>query len=165
MSLLLKDEDPLNPINEVWEKNAVMHIASLWKENKDTSFLQKLLPDLDIPLGDLKLDVNYMVGRSIEDELQAESKANAYVVALSYFLMLLYISVGLGKFPDKIGNTFGVGIIGVFLVIVSVVSGYATLSYMGIKASLICLEVIPFLILAIGVDNMFIIAQAVDRQD
>lgn len=78
--------------------------------------------------------------------------------------MLLYISVGLGRFPNKIGNTFGVGLVGVFLVIVSVVAGYATLSYLNIKASLICLEVIPFLILAIGVDNMFIIAQAVDRQ-
>lgn len=162
--MLLKNEDQINPINDIWEKKAVMKTAKLWKDNEDTGFLQELLPDLEIQKKKLNLTLNYMVGRSIQDELEVESSQNAFIVALSYILMLFYISIGLGKFPSKVGNTFGMGIVGVLLVAVSVVSGYASLAFIGHKASLICLEVLPFLILAIGVDNMFIIAQAVDRQ-
>lgn len=38
------------------------------------------------------------------------------------------------------------------------------ISFLGIGFTMISGEVIPFLILAIGVDNMFIIKSAIDRQ-
>lgn len=37
-------------------------------------------------------------------------------------------------------------------------------SLVGVSATLIILEVIPFLVLAVGVDNMFILANAARRQ-
>lgn len=69
VSMLLRDQDDINPINELWEKNSVQRIAQLWTDSADNQFLRDILPDYDIPLGPLKLSVNYMVGRSIEDEL------------------------------------------------------------------------------------------------
>ena len=47
----------------------------------------------------------------------------------------------------------------------SAIVGYGGTAYLGVQSSMISLEVIPFLILAIGVDNMFIIAQAVQREE
>ena len=78
--------------------------------------------------------------------------------------MLIYVTFSLGHIPSKYGRpTYLIGIIGILIVAISVLIGYGATSYLGVKASMISLEVIPFLILAIGVDNMFIITQAVNR--
>ena len=53
-----------------------------------------------------------------------------------------------------------VGFIGVLLVLLAVLAAIGTLSYIGIAASLIILEVVPFLVLAVGVDNLFIIVHS-----
>ena len=80
--------------------------------------------------------------------------------------MLFYVTFSLGNVPSKPGKpTWIIGVCGIFIVILSVVIGYACTSYLGVPSSMISLEVIPFLILAIGVDNMFIITQAVEREN
>lgn len=55
---------------------------------------------------------------------------------------------------------FFVGLVGVGLVLLAVVGSIGLLSYMGIAGSLIILEVVPFLVLAVGVDNLFIIVHS-----
>lgn len=79
--------------------------------------------------------------------------------------MLIYVTLSLGRYPRRFGSpSLFIGLFGIFLVMVSVLIGYAAVSYLQVKSSLISLEVIPFLILAIGVDNMFIICQAIARE-
>lgn len=51
------------------------------------------------------------------------------------------------------------GLTGVLIVLLSVVSSLGIFSYLGVPATLIIIEVIPFLVLAVGVDNIFIIVQ------
>lgn len=53
--------------------------------------------------------------------------------------------------------TLGLG--GVLIVLASVASAIGVWSYAGVPATLIIIEVIPFLVLAIGVDNIFILVQ------
>lgn len=48
---------------------------------------------------------------------------------------------------------------GVLIVLASVASSLGLFSYFGVPATLIIVEVIPFLVLAVGVDNIFIIVQ------
>ncbi len=55
---------------------------------------------------------------------------------------------------------FFVGLVGVGLVLLAVVASIGILSYMGVAGSLIILEVVPFLVLAVGVDNLFIIVHS-----
>ena len=50
-----------------------------------------------------------------------------------------------------------IGFIGVVMVLVAVVSSIGLLSYIGVMNTLIILEVVPFLVLAVGVDNFFIL--------
>ena len=74
LTFLLNNQDDTNPISEQWEQQAIINTANLWKSNTDTSFIQGLLPDLQIPTVPLTLGMNYMVGSSIPDELKAEGK-------------------------------------------------------------------------------------------
>ncbi|CAL8142438.1 unnamed protein product [Orchesella dallaii] len=52
---------------------------------------------------------------------------------------------------------------GVFLVLLSVTASIGLFSFAGVPATLIVMEVVPFLVLAVGVDNIFIIVQTYDR--
>ena len=48
--------------------------------------------------------------------------------------------------------------------LLSVTASIGLLSFCGIKSTLIIIEVIPFLVLAVGVDNIFILVQAFHRE-
>ena len=75
--------------------------------------------------------------------------------------MFIYISISLGKFYNCVKSNFLLSLIGIIYLISAVFIGFSILGFLKIKASLITLEVIPFLILAIGVDNMFLIYHSV----
>ena len=75
--------------------------------------------------------------------------------------MVIYISLSLGTFYNKVKSNFLLSIFGIIFILTAVFMGYAVTGYYEIKASLISLEVIPFLILAIGVDNMFLIYHSI----
>lgn len=77
--------------------------------------------------------------------------------------MFVYISLSLGTFYNCVKSNFLLSLVGMFYILASVMIGYAVCGFLDIKASLISLEVIPFLILAIGVDNMFLIYYSVMR--
>jgi len=57
------------------------------------------------------------------------------------------------------------GLCGVVIVLLSVTASIGLLSFLGVKSTLIIVEVIPFLVLAVGVDNIFILVQAFQRQE
>jgi Niemann-Pick C1 protein len=51
------------------------------------------------------------------------------------------------------------GVAGITIVMLSVFSSLGIFSYFGVPATLIIIEVVPFLVLAVGVDNIFILVQ------
>ncbi|KIO31040.1 glycoside hydrolase family 61 protein [Tulasnella calospora MUT 4182] len=62
-------------------------------------------------------------------------------------------------------SKFMLGLFGIILVIVSVSTSVGLFSFLGVKVTLIIAEVIPFLVLAVGVDNVFILVHELDRQN
>jgi predicted RND superfamily exporter protein len=94
---------------------------------------------------------------------QEETAQNTWVVAASYLCMLAYISVALGRCPDLVRSRFLLGLLGIAIVLASLAAALGLLAFLGLHTTLIVWEVVPFLILAIGVDNMFIISREFDR--
>ena len=106
------------------------------------------------------LKVHYLAERSISDELNHETDDNILYVVFSYIAMFIYVSIAIGTFPSKLHTRFLVGLGGIAIVVSSAGVSIGVTAWGGLDMSMISVEVIPFLILAIGVDNMFIISTA-----
>lgn len=139
------------------------------------------------------MTISFSTERSVQDELDRESKSDVYTILISYMAMFLYITLTLGNYSifdrkskssdgsDKyvrrsvlrrciscfesfmVDMKFSLGIAGVAIVMLSVSASIGFFSYLSVKATLIIFEVIPFLVLAVGVDNIFILVQNYQR--
>ncbi|XP_065652325.1 NPC intracellular cholesterol transporter 1 isoform X2 [Hydra vulgaris] len=145
--------DKENEKAEAWEKVFLEHVRE-WKEN--------VAPKLGV-------SVAYSSERSVQDEIARTSESDVVTILVSYVLMFLYIAVGLGQFKSMkrvlVDSKITVGITGVVIVLLSVTASLGVFSYAGVSATLIIIEVIPFLVLAVGVDNIFILVQALQWDD
>lgn len=113
------------------------------------------------------MDIAFTSERSIEDELDRESQSDVVTILISYIIMFAYIAVSLGQINDcgrlLIDSKVTLGLGGVLIVLASVVSSVGLFGFAGLPATLIIIEVIPFLVLAVGVDNIFILVQTHQR--
>ena len=65
----------------------------------------------------------------------------------------------------SVNSRFSLGLFGIIIVLVAVSSSVGFFSLLGVRVTLIIAEVIPFLVLAVGVDNVFILVHELDRQN
>ena len=96
------------------------------------------------------LRASYMAERSISDALVIVDNQNQFVVVVSYCAMFIYIIFALGKFPHPLAMRSSLGLQGVIIVILSVLSSLGMWTMAGGHITMIVNEVVPFLILAIG---------------
>ena len=108
------------------------------------------------------MDVAFTSERSVEDELNRETYSDVATIAVSYIIMFIYITLALGQYSSFslsgffIESKITLGLFGVMIVILSVFASMGIFSLIGVPATLIIFEIIPFLVLAVGVDNIFI---------
>lgn len=114
------------------------------------------------------MDVAFKAERSIEDELEASSHSDVVTISISYVIMFLYVASALGHIQSwrnwLVDCKITLGIGGVLIVLASVISAVGIFGFVGVPATLIIIEVLPFLVLAIGVDNIFILVQSYQRE-
>jgi Niemann-Pick C1 protein len=121
----------------------------------------------------LRLSFNTEI--SLQQELNKGTNTDAKIVVVSYIIMFLYASLALGsttltvrsilRNPANalVQSKFMLGIVGIIIVLMSVSASVGLFSAAGIKVTLIIAEVIPFLVLAVGVDNIFLIVHEFER--
>ncbi|KAG5030500.1 hypothetical protein JHK85_014482 [Glycine max] len=134
----------------------------------EKTFIQLVKDELLLMVQSRNLTLAFSSESSVEEELKRESTADAITILVSYLVMFAYISLTLGDtlHPSSfyISSKVMLGLSGVILVMLSVLGSVGFFSVLGVKSTLIIMEVIPFLVLAVGVDNMCILVHAVKRQ-
>ncbi|XP_046525061.1 NPC1-like intracellular cholesterol transporter 1 isoform X1 [Equus quagga] len=104
--------------------------------------------------------VTFMAERSLEDEINRTTFQDLPIFAVSYIVIFLYISLALGSYSSwrrvRVDSKATLGLGGVAVVLGAVVAAMGFFSYLGIPSSLVILQVVPFLVLAVGADNIFI---------
>ncbi len=137
--------------------------------------LQNILRTAQQEAMDRGLRLSFSTGRSLEEELNETTNTDAKIVVISYIIMFLYASLALGSTTLSVrsilhnpanalvASKFTLGVIGIVIVLMSVSASVGLFSACGIKVTLIIAEVIPFLVLAVGVDNIFLIVHEFER--
>ncbi|XP_021045153.1 patched domain-containing protein 3 isoform X2 [Mus pahari] len=105
-----------------------------------------------------EIEVVYFTSLSRQLEFEATSKTVIPLFHLAYILIILFAVVSCSRL-DCIRNKMCVAIFGVFSVAMSVVSGFGLMLHLGVPFVIIVANS-PFLILGVGVDDMFIMISA-----
>ncbi|XP_034681127.1 NPC intracellular cholesterol transporter 1 [Vitis riparia] len=134
----------------------------------EKAFVQLVKDELLSMVQSRNLTLSFSSESSIEEELKRESTADVITISISYLVMFAYISITLGDVSHLssfyVSSKVLLGLSGVIVVMLSVLGSVGFFSAIGVKSTLIIMEVIPFLVLAVGVDNMCILVHAVKRQ-
>ncbi|XP_055384891.1 NPC intracellular cholesterol transporter 1 homolog 1b isoform X2 [Condylostylus longicornis] len=115
------------------------------------------------------LDIAFSAERSIQDAIKELSENETSTVVISYLVMFVYVMISLGKlkslknFLNESKIVLATG--GITIVLVSVLCSLGFWGYLGVTTTMLAIEVIPFLVLAVGVDNIFIMVHAYNRLD
>ncbi|KAK3902396.1 patched family-domain-containing protein [Staphylotrichum tortipilum] len=121
------------------------------------------------------LRLSFSTEISLEEELNKSTNTDAKIIVISYIIMFLYASIALGSttlsFKDFIRNPaislveskFTLGVVGIIIVLMSITASIGLFSWVGLRATLIIVDVIPFIVLAVGVDNIFLIVHEFER--
>ncbi|KXT04707.1 hypothetical protein AC578_2077 [Pseudocercospora eumusae] len=144
--------------------------AEEWEES-----MKRLLKDIQGEARERGLRLSFNTEISLEQELNKNTNTDAKIVVISYIVMFIYASLALGSTTVTVGtivrnplgalvqSKFMLGIVGILIVLMSVAASVGLFAAAGVKATLIIAEVIPFLVLAVGVDNIFLIVHEFER--
>ena len=127
-----------------WEKNFIDKMASL---EDDLSCFK----------------VHYSSERSLDDAIAESSGSDITLVSITFTLMISFASFMLGKFLNPLTGHSLLANAGVFAVALGILAGFGVAMWFRVPFVSI-VGVLPFLVLGIGIDDMFIMVDELDRQ-
>lgn len=137
--------------------------------------LRDRLKAVQIEAKERGLRLSFSTEISLEEELNKSTNTDAKIVVISYLIMFFYASLALGSTTLSlrhllrnpavalVQSKFTLGVAGIVIVLMSITASIGLFSWAGLKATLIIAEVIPFIVLAVGVDNIFLIVHEFER--
>ncbi|XP_072950000.1 NPC intracellular cholesterol transporter 1 homolog 1b-like [Epargyreus clarus] len=115
------------------------------------------------------IHVAFGAERSIEDEIQRVSQAEAIPISISYILMFVYVILALGNIRKcrtlLIDSKVTVAVGSLLVVIAAIFCALGMMGYIGYTLTLLALNVIPFFILSVGIDNVFLMVNTLQEVD
>uniref|UniRef100_A0A667WAH4 NPC1 like intracellular cholesterol transporter 1 n=1 Tax=Myripristis murdjan TaxID=586833 RepID=A0A667WAH4_9TELE len=141
-------------LNNYDRRDARFKVALQW-ENEFLKIVQEYQRDPNT-----NFTFAYMAERSLEDEINRTTAEDIPIFMISYAVVFVYIAVALGEYSSwkriLVDSKFLVGLGGILVVGWSVLASMGFYAWIGIPSSLVILQVVPFLVLAVGADNIFI---------
>ncbi|KAG7374017.1 Patched family protein [Nitzschia inconspicua] len=141
----VEDGTTKDPVNEGWEKDVFLSTA-------------EAVPQ-EYPL----LSVDYFSSRSFEDEFGGAISGDLIYVNISYILAFLFVAANLGKIRCGTGSRWTLALAAVVTVGLSTAAGLGLSSAFGLFYGPVH-SILPFILLGVGVDDAFVIANAFDRE-
>jgi Niemann-Pick C1 protein len=106
------------------------------------------------------IDVAFGTERSVEDELIRVSVAEIVPIMISYILMFVYVTLALGHIRSLrtwfIDSKIMVAVGSILVVIAAVFCSCGVMGYTDVTLTLLAINVIPFFVLSVGIDNVFL---------
>ncbi|XP_007234279.3 NPC1-like intracellular cholesterol transporter 1 [Astyanax mexicanus] len=144
-------DDPKFKVVEKWE-SMFLEIVKDYQNDPNTNFT-----------------FAYMAERSLEDEINRTTVEDFPIFMISYGVIFLYIAIALGEYTSfkriLVDSKIVVGLGGILIVGCSVLTSMGFYGWVGIPSSLIIVQVVPFLVLAVGADNIFIFVLEYQRDE
>uniref|UniRef100_A0A8C6VX29 Patched 1 n=1 Tax=Nothobranchius furzeri TaxID=105023 RepID=A0A8C6VX29_NOTFU len=142
--------DEVSHIN--WNEEKAAAILEAWQRRYSEAVLQSVAENssqIVLPF----------TTTTLEDILKSFSDISVIRVASGYLLMLAYACLTMLRW-DCAKSQGAVGLAGVMLVTLSVAAGLGLCSLLGISFNAATTQVLPFLALGVGVDDVFLLAHA-----
>ncbi|XP_012681164.1 protein patched homolog 1 [Clupea harengus] len=145
-----KDDYEIHDIN--WNEDKATAILESW-QRKFVEVAHQSIPK------NSSSSVNAFSTTTLNDIMKSFSDVSVIRVAGGYLLMLAYACVTMLRW-DCAKSQGAVGLAGVLLVALSVAAGLGLCSLLGLSFNAATTQVLPFLALGIGVDDMFLLAHS-----
>ncbi|XP_051964448.1 protein patched homolog 1-like isoform X2 [Xyrauchen texanus] len=146
----LKDYDEVSQIN--WNEDKAAAILEAWQRRYSEAIQQSVSVNSS-------QKVLTFTTTTLEDILKSFSDVSVIRIASGYLLMLAYACLTMLRW-DCAKSQGAVGLAGVLLVTLSVAAGLGLCSLLGISFNAATTQVLPFLALGVGVDDVFLLAHA-----
>ncbi|XP_071455100.1 protein patched [Hetaerina americana] len=101
---------------------------------------------------------------TLDNILSRFSEVSITRIAIGYVAMLVYAGLSLLRLNDPVRSQCGVGLAGVLLVGATVAAGLGFCALLGISFNAATTQIVPFLALGLGVDDVFLITHAYGDQ-
>uniref|UniRef100_A0A3P9HNG3 Patched 1 n=1 Tax=Oryzias latipes TaxID=8090 RepID=A0A3P9HNG3_ORYLA len=135
-----------------WNEEKAAAILEAWQRRYSEAVLQSVAANSS-------QRVLSFTTTTLEDILKSFSEISVIRVASGYLLMLAYACLTMLRW-DCAKSQGAVGLAGVLLVTLSVAAGLGLCSLLGISFNAATTQVLPFLALGVGVDDVFLLAHA-----
>ena len=138
-------------------KKPMDETAMAWED----IFIEKTMDSPVVPIPD-GLNIDTLAERSYDDGIDGAVFGSIYLMFGGFSLLLVYIMITLGKY-NAIEQRVVLSLMGMLVIVLSLGASFGFCFYCGIFFTMDMHSVIPFLLLGIGVDDMYVIVQAVDN--
>uniref|UniRef100_A0A915Q821 SSD domain-containing protein n=1 Tax=Setaria digitata TaxID=48799 RepID=A0A915Q821_9BILA len=137
-----------------WNPYYASQVVSAWQRNF-TQYIYKHHWNTE-----MNRQIHPLSSTSLEDMLKEFSQFKFLVIFLGYFFMFIYAGWSQLNWDGwwfAVNSSVGLSTLGVFLVTYASISGLGISSYMGIHFNAATTQIVPFLTLGLGVDDMFLL--------
>ncbi len=112
----------------------------------------------DERLGGTGIEHFVLSSNSFDNFLAQFQDANPALIVVSYLLMVVYAALSLFSFGQPLYSRVGLGLVGICIVALAVCSAFGLAGFLGVAFNPTSTQVLPFLALGLGVDDMFVLA-------